>query len=281
MSCQLREAHKKQQFKMPALPGWKERGAFLSPALGGVPAERRGGFLRDDMPGTHPGPCGPLSLRGGDGFFLSPSWEGCRASGGVGFRVATLPGTHPGLRPPLRGGDGMPALPGGKKRGWGEMSLGVMALIFPPVWLVHVRRCIMERKKSSGTSVRLPVSQGVSIYAVSSSTKERAEAKKAARKLYVKDEAVTERDSPTDRGNHENTQIVVQTRRLGRPAGERSKDRTRPVREDLRSSLLDKAEAQIKAGKLPHTEIGLMYKLEKLIAQREKKGRIWSIHNSS
>ena len=28
---------------------------------------------------------------------------------------------------------------------------------------------------------------------------------------------------------------------------------------DLQSSLLDRAEAQIKEGKLPHTEIGLMY----------------------
>ena len=36
---------------------------------------------------------------------------------------------------------------------------------------------------------------------------------------------------------------------------------------DLRSSLLDRAEAQMKEGKLPHTEIGLMYKLERMIDQ--------------
>ena len=40
---------------------------------------------------------------------------------------------------------------------------------------------------------------------------------------------------------------------------------------DLRNSLLDRAEAQLKEGKLPHTEIGLMYKLEKMIEQREQK----------
>ena len=40
---------------------------------------------------------------------------------------------------------------------------------------------------------------------------------------------------------------------------------------DLRSSMLDRAEAQIKEDKLPHIEIGLMYKLERMIVQREQK----------
>ncbi len=35
--------------------------------------------------------------------------------------------------------------------------------------------------------------------------------------------------------------------------------------------MLDKAEAQLKEGKLPHIEIGLMYKLERMIAHREEK----------
>ncbi len=41
--------------------------------------------------------------------------------------------------------------------------------------------------------------------------------------------------------------------------------------ESLRGSLLDKIEAQFKAEKLPHTEIGLLYKTERLIIQRGKK----------
>ena len=40
--------------------------------------------------------------------------------------------------------------------------------------------------------------------------------------------------------------------------------------ESLRDGLLDRAEAQLKEGKMPHTELGLMHKLEKLIDQREK-----------
>ena len=40
--------------------------------------------------------------------------------------------------------------------------------------------------------------------------------------------------------------------------------------ENLRDNLLGKAEAQLKEGKLPHAEIGLMYRLEKLIVQRKK-----------
>ena len=102
-------------------------------------------------------------------------------------------------------------------------------------------------------------------------TKERAEAQKAARKLYVEDGLSLKEIRQQTGEDHENTQSVVQPRRLGRPAGDRNKDRTRPVREDLRGSLLDRAEAQIKADKLPHTEIGLIYKLERLIIQREKK----------
>ena len=39
----------------------------------------------------------------------------------------------------------------------------------------------------------------------------------------------------------------------------------------MRDSLLDRAEAQIKDGKLPHTEIGLVTKLERIIAQRERR----------
>ncbi len=38
----------------------------------------------------------------------------------------------------------------------------------------------------------------------------------------------------------------------------------------LRDSLLDRAEAQLEAGKMPHTEIGLVYKLERMMDQRRR-----------
>jgi len=102
------------------------------------------------------------------------------------------------------------------------------------------------------------------------STKEKAEAQKVARKLYVEDRLSLKEV-------REQTGEPMRTLRSWCNLGdwetlrgaetETELDRLK----DLRGSLLDRAEAQIKEGKLPHTEIGLMYKLEKMIDQREQK----------
>ena len=101
------------------------------------------------------------------------------------------------------------------------------------------------------------------------STKEKAEAQKAARKLYVEDELslkeIHQQTGETLRtlrawcnlGDWDNLREELATTELGRL-------------EDLRDNLLGKAEAQLKEGKLPHAEIGLMYRLEKLIVQRKE-----------
>jgi len=99
-------------------------------------------------------------------------------------------------------------------------------------------------------------------------TKEKAEAQKAARELYVTYELSLKEI-------HQKTGEPMRTLRawcnLGDWEGLRAKTELDRFR-SLRDSLLDKAEAQIKAGKLPHTEIGLMYKLERLIDRRERSG---------
>ncbi len=99
------------------------------------------------------------------------------------------------------------------------------------------------------------------------STKEKAEAQKAARKLYVTDglslKEIKEQTGETPRtlrawynlGDWENLRANTELDRFQR----------------LRDNLLGKAEAQIKEDKLPHTEIGLVYRLERMIVQREKK----------
>ena len=102
------------------------------------------------------------------------------------------------------------------------------------------------------------------------STKDKARVQEHARKLYVEDKLSLEEI-------HEQTGETVKTLRAWRNLGEweamqEKNEKTELDRlKDLRSSLLDRAEAQIKEGKLPHTEIGLMYKLEKMIDQREQK----------
>ncbi len=102
------------------------------------------------------------------------------------------------------------------------------------------------------------------------STKEKAEAQKVARKLYVTDRLSLKEI-------HEQTGETMRTLRSWCTLGDwdslrEAEDKTELDRlESLRDSLLDKAEAQIKAGKLPHIETGLIYKLERLIVQREKK----------
>ena len=101
------------------------------------------------------------------------------------------------------------------------------------------------------------------------STKEKAEAQKAARKLFVEDRLSLEEIS-------QQTGETVKTLRAWRNLGEwetvEENAKTELDRlKDLRSSMLDRAEAQIKEDKLPHIEIGLMYKLERMIAQQEEK----------
>lgn len=101
----------------------------------------------------------------------------------------------------------------------------------------------------------------------SRSTKEKAEAQKVARELYVIDRLSLKEI-------HEQTGETMRTLRAWCTLGdwETLRANTELDRfERLRDDLLDKAEAQIKEGKLPHTEIGLMCKLERVIAQREKK----------
>ena len=102
------------------------------------------------------------------------------------------------------------------------------------------------------------------------STKEKAEAQKVGRKLYVEDKLSLEEI-------HQQTGETLRTLRTWHNLGDWENLREAETKteldrlKDLRSSLLDRAEAQIKEGKLPHTEIGLVYKLERLIVQREKK----------
>ena len=102
------------------------------------------------------------------------------------------------------------------------------------------------------------------------STKEKAAAQAKARKLYVAygmslDEI------------HEETGETIKTLRSWSNLGDWKGIREEALKSELdrlvrlRNHLLDKAEAQIKEDKLPHTEIGLVYKLERLIFQREKK----------
>ena len=102
------------------------------------------------------------------------------------------------------------------------------------------------------------------------STKEKAEAQKAARKLYVEDGLSLEEI-------HQQTGETLRTLKTWRNLGDWDNLREAETKteldrlKDLRSSMLDKAEAQLKEGKLPHIEIGLMYKLERMIDYREEK----------
>lgn len=102
------------------------------------------------------------------------------------------------------------------------------------------------------------------------STKEKAEARKVARKMYVNYRLSLKEI-------HQQTGETMGTLRSWSNLGDWEGLREAYAKTDLdrleklRDDLLDKAEAQIKAGKLPHTEIGLMYRLEKLIAQQKKE----------
>lgn len=102
------------------------------------------------------------------------------------------------------------------------------------------------------------------------STREKAEAQRVARNLYVIDgfslkeirqqtgEPMRTLKAWCNLGDWERLRVAETETELSRLMS-------------LRDGLLDKAEAQSKEGKLPHTEIGLVYKLERLIFQREKQ----------
>lgn len=102
------------------------------------------------------------------------------------------------------------------------------------------------------------------------STKEKAEAQKVARQLYVG-------AGLSLKEIHQQTGETLRTLRSWYNLGDWDNLREAHAKTDLdrleklRDSLLDKAESQVKAGKLPHTELGLMYKLEKIIAQQKKE----------
>lgn len=102
------------------------------------------------------------------------------------------------------------------------------------------------------------------------STQEKHEAQEAARSLYVKDGLSLAEIS-------RQTGETLKTLRAWRNLGEWKVIREHNARTELdrlnslRDSLLDRAEAQLKDGKLPHTEIGLVSKLERVIAQRERR----------
>ena len=102
------------------------------------------------------------------------------------------------------------------------------------------------------------------------STKEKAEAQKVARKLYVE-------DGLSLKEIHQQTGETMRTLRSWCTIGDWENLREKEAKteldrlKDLRSNLLDRAEAQMKEDKLPHIEIGLMYKLERMIDRREQE----------
>ena len=102
------------------------------------------------------------------------------------------------------------------------------------------------------------------------STQEKREAQEAARSLYVKDGLSLAEIS-------RQTGETLKTLRAWRNLGEWDTMREKNTRTELdrlnsvRDRLLDKVEAQLEAGKLPHTEIGLLYKAERMIAQRRRR----------
>ena len=101
-------------------------------------------------------------------------------------------------------------------------------------------------------------------------TKEKSAARAKAQELYVKDGLSLEEI-------RQRTRTPLKTLRAWRNLGRWEAMRKLAARteldrlKDLQNHLLDRAEAQIKEGKLPHTEIGLMYKLESMIGRREQK----------
>ena len=101
------------------------------------------------------------------------------------------------------------------------------------------------------------------------STQDKHKARTTAHKLYVQDGLSLEEIS---RQTGETIKTLRAWRNLGDWKAMQEKDaRTEFDRlNSLRDSLLDRAEAQLEAGKMPHTEIGLVYKLERMMDQRRR-----------
>ncbi len=102
------------------------------------------------------------------------------------------------------------------------------------------------------------------------STKEKATNRERARQLYLKEGLSLEEISHS-------IGETVKTIRAWRSLGEWDllwvhRDNTERDRlQHVRSSLFDRIEAQLKDNKLPHTEIGLLAKVDRMIARQEEK----------
>ncbi len=101
------------------------------------------------------------------------------------------------------------------------------------------------------------------------STQDKHKARTTAHKLYVQDGLSLEEIS-------QQTGETIKTLRAWRNLGDWKAMQEKDARTEfdrlnsLRDSLLDRAEAQLEAGKMPHTEIGLVYKLERMMDQRRR-----------
>ena len=103
-------------------------------------------------------------------------------------------------------------------------------------------RSTQEKRKAQTTARNLFVKDGLSLSEISQQTGETVKTLRAWRNLEDW-EAMRDKETLTEFG------------RL----------------KSLRDSLFDKAEAQLKAGKMPHTEIGLVCKLERIIEQKNRR----------
>ena len=105
------------------------------------------------------------------------------------------------------------------------------------------------------------------------STKEKAENRTMARQLYVK-EGLSLEDISQSTG--ETVKTIKAWCKLGQwdvlkgGAYDPDRDRLR----NLRTNLFDRIEAQFTDGKLPHTEIGLLAKVDTMLARREAKAKV-------
>ena len=102
------------------------------------------------------------------------------------------------------------------------------------------------------------------------STKEKAENRTLARQMYVQGGLSLEEIS-------QSTGETVKTLRAWRKLGQWDllkdgvSDPEHARLRHLRNSLLDRIEAQLKDDKLPHTEIGLLAKVDRMLARYEEK----------
>ena len=106
------------------------------------------------------------------------------------------------------------------------------------------------------------------------STKEKAENRTMARKLYTQEGYSLEDISQT-------TGETVRTLKAWCKLGQwdilknRAYDPDRDRLRHLRTNLLDRIEAQFTDGKLPHTEIGLLTRVDTMLARHEAKAELY------